>query len=173
MTRTRSIMITAGFGLLVSLSACGNGPPEGQGGGSGPIVGVASASLGTAAASVTANASLQFAPGNISVTTGEIIKWTVSQDSVPHNVTFDSDGTLTSPSTLGPGQSWEVKFTVPGTYTYRCTIHAGMNGQVTVTPGSAPATSASASPAAGGATAPPGATTATPSPAAATPTPSP
>lgn len=154
MTRMRSLVITAGFSLLITLCACGNGPPEGQStGGGGPVVGIAGASLGTAGASVTANASLQFAPGNITVTTGEILKWTIASDSVPHNVTFDSNGSLTSPSTLGPGQSWEVKFTVPGTYSYRCSIHAGMNGQVTVTPGTAPAATSAA--------------------AAATPTPSP
>jgi plastocyanin len=159
MTRMRSIMITAGFGVLVTLCACGNGPPAGQATGAGPVVGIAGQNLGPAGASVSAASSLQFAPGNITVTTGEVLKWTVAQDSVPHNVTFDSNGTLTSPATLGPGQTWEVKFTVPGTYSYRCSIHAGMNGQVTVTPGSAPAA--------------PGATAgATPS-AAATPTPSP
>jgi plastocyanin len=146
MTRMRSIVITAGFGLLVTLSACGNGPPEvAAGGGGGPVVGVAGANLGQAAAKVTANASLQFAPGTITVGAGQIIQWTVAPDSVPHNVTFDSNGTLTSPATLGPGESWQVKFSVPGTYAYRCTIHDGMNGQVTVT--AAPA-GAAASPSA-------------------------
>jgi plastocyanin len=144
MTRMRSIMITAGFGVLATLCACGNGPPAGQATGAGPVVGIAGQNLGPAGASVTAASSLQFTPGNITVTTGEILKWTVAQDSVPHNVTFDSNGTLTSPATLGPGQTWEAKFTVAGTYSYRCTIHAGMNGQVTVTPGSAPAATSAA-----------------------------
>jgi plastocyanin len=138
MTRMRSIVITAGFGLLVTLSACGNGPPEvAAGGGGGPVVGVAGANLGQAGTKVTANSSLHFAPGSITVSAGPIIQWTVAPDSVPHNVTFDSNGTLTSPATLGPGESWQVKFTVPGTYAYRCTIHDGMNGQVTVTAASA------------------------------------
>jgi plastocyanin len=146
MTRMRSIVITAGFGLLVTLSACGNGPPEVAAGGGGPVVGVAGANLGQAGTKVTANSALHFAPETVSVSTGQIIQWTVAPDSVPHNVTFDSNGTLTSPATLGPGESWQVKFTVAGTYAYRCTIHDGMNGQVTVTAGPAGTAAASPSP---------------------------
>jgi plastocyanin len=147
MTRMRSIVITAGLGLVVTLSACGNGPPEVAAGGGGPVVGVAGASLGQAAVNVTANSSNQFAPGTTTASTGEVVQWTVAPDSVPHNVTFDSDGTLSSPSTLGPGQSWQVKFTVPGTYAYHCTIHDGMTGQITITAApAAAATSAAASP---------------------------
>jgi plastocyanin len=113
-------------------------------GGGGAVVGVAGANLGQAGTKVTANSSNQFAPGTITATTGEVVQWTVAPDSVPHNVTFDSDGTLSSPSTLGPGESWQVKFTVPGTYAYHCTIHDGMNGQITISGSAAPAGSASA-----------------------------
>ena len=148
MTRMRSIVITAGLGLLVTLSACGNGPPEVAAGGGGPVVGVAGGNLGQAGTKVTANSSNQFAPGTITASTGEVIQWTVASDSVPHNVTFDSDSTLDSPSTLGPGETWQVKFTVPGTYAYHCTIHDGMTGQVTVSGSAAPAVSGAATPSA-------------------------
>ncbi|HWF58198.1 MAG TPA: plastocyanin/azurin family copper-binding protein [Candidatus Dormibacteraeota bacterium] len=142
MTRTRSVVTLAGLGLVVSLCACGNGPPEVAGGaGSAPSVGTAGPSLGQPGSKVVANSSLQFAPGNVTVSVGEIIQWTVAQDSVPHNVTFDSDSTLNSAPTLGPGEVWQVKFTTPGTYAYHCTIHSGMNGQVTVTSGAAAASS--------------------------------
>jgi plastocyanin len=56
----------------------------------------------------------------------------VAQDSVPHNVTWDADQTLNSPQTVGPGETWQVKFTVAGAYTYHCTIHPGMDGQITI-----------------------------------------
>ena len=149
MTRMRSIVITAGLGLVVTLSACGNGPPEVAAGGGGAVVGVAGASLGQAGTKVTATSSNQFSPGTTTASTGEVVQWTVAADSVPHNVTFDSDGTLSSPSTLGPGESWQVKFTVPGTYAYHCTIHDGMTGQITITAAAAaPASSAAASPSA-------------------------
>ena len=136
MSRARAIVITGAVGLVAILSACGNGPPAGQGGGSGPVVGLAGTSLGTASSKITATSSDTFAPGNITVATGQVVQWTVASDSPPHNVTFDADASLTSPGSLGPGDSWQVKFTVPGTYPYHCTIHQGMNGQITVTAGS-------------------------------------
>jgi plastocyanin len=146
MTRMRSILITLGVALVITLCACGNGPPELAAGAGGPVVGQAGASgLGTATAKISATSADTFAPGNTSVTTGQVIQWTVASDSVPHNVTFDSNGDLTSPGSLGPGDTWQVKFSVPGTYPYHCTIHDGMTGQITVTAGSAPSSSASPS----------------------------
>jgi plastocyanin len=134
MTRFRATVITAGVGLAIAVSACGNGPPDlGSGGGGGATVGVAAASgLGTPAVKVTAISSNQFSPGTTSAKVGQVVQWTVAQDSVPHNVTWDTDQTLNSPQSIGPGESWQVKFTVAGTYTYHCTIHPGMNGQITV-----------------------------------------
>lgn len=149
MTRMRSIVITAVVALAIALTACGNGPPEvAAGGGGGPVVGKAGPSgLGTPAAKVTGTSANQFSPGTISVTTGQVIQWTVASDSSPHNVTFDSNGDLTSPGSIGPGETWQVEFTVPGTYAYHCTIHDGMNGQITVTAGAAsPSASTFASP---------------------------
>lgn len=137
MTRMRSLVITAGLALPIALSACGNGPPASAGGGGGPVVGLAAASgLGPAVTKITATSGDTFSPGTTSVATGQVVQWTVASDSVPHNVTFDSNGDLTSPGSLGPGDTWQVKFTVPGTYPYHCTIHDGMNGQITVTAGS-------------------------------------
>jgi plastocyanin len=168
MTRMRSIVITVGVALVVTLSACGNGPPEVAAGGGGPAVGVAGANgLGTPASKIIATSADTFSPGNTSVTTGQVIQWTVASDSVPHNVTFDSNGDLTSPGSLGPGDTWQVKFTVPGTYPYHCTIHDGMNGQITVTAGAAGSSgSASSSPSSSSASASPSgaATSASPSP---------
>lgn len=134
MTRFRATVITAGVGLAIAVSACGNGPPDlGSAGGGGATVGVAAASgLGTPAVKVTAISSNQFSPGTTSAKVGQVVQWTVAQDSVPHNVTWDTDQTLNSPQSIGPGESWQVKFTVAGTYTYHCTIHPGMNGQITV-----------------------------------------
>jgi len=145
MTRMRSIVITAGLGLVVTLCACGNGPPEVAGVGSAQAVGVAGTSIGQPGAKVIANSSLQFAPGTITVAAGQVIQWTVASDSVPHNVTFDAYSTLTSAPTLGPGETWQVKFTVSGKSPYHCTIHAGMDGQVTVTPGAASSSAAGSS----------------------------
>jgi plastocyanin len=170
MTRMRSIVITTGVAMAITLCACGNGPPELAAGGGGPVVGKAAASgLGTPAVKVTADAALQFSPVKTTVATGQVLQWTVAADSVPHNVTFDSNSDLTSPASLGPGETWEVEFTVPGTYSYRCTIHDGMNGQVTVTAGAGGASS----PAASSGAATPGTEGATGSPSNPSPTPAP
>ena len=42
-----------------------------------------------------------------------------------------TDPSLTS-ATLNQGDTWQVKFTVAGTYAYHCTFHPGMDGQLTV-----------------------------------------
>jgi plastocyanin len=166
MTRMRSTLITVGIVLVVSLCACGNGPPSvAAGGGGGPSVGSAGASgLGTPATKVSATSADTFSPGNASVSTGQVIQWTVASDSVPHNVTFDSYGDLTSPGSLGPGDTWEVKFSAPGTYSYHCTIHDGMNGQVTVTAGSGGSAPVSSPSSSSGTTTPVSSVSSSPSP---------
>jgi plastocyanin len=127
-------VITAAIGLVVALSACGNGPPEGAvaGGGGGASIGSAAASgLGTASKTVSATTDLKFDPNAVTVKTGDVVEWKVADGSPPHNVTFDEAGSLTSPA-LNPGDTWQVKITVAGTYPYHCTFHPGMDGQITV-----------------------------------------
>ncbi len=133
MTRIRALVVSGGL-LALALSACGNGPPAGSTGvGGTTAIGVAKASgLGSPAVMVTATSGDQFNPSKTSAKVGQVVQWTVASDSVPHNVTWDSDQSINSPQTIGPSETWQVKFTVAGTYTYHCTIHPGMDGQVTV-----------------------------------------
>lgn len=133
MTRLRSIAVVVGIGLVLALSGCGNGPPEvaGAGGGGGaPIGKAAPTGLGTAAKTVSATSDLKFDPTSVTVKAGDVIQWT-DTGSVPHNVTFDSYPDLTSQN-MAQGDTWQVKITVAGTYAYHCTIHPGMDGQITV-----------------------------------------
>lgn len=136
MIGVRAMVVTTGLGLAIALSACGNGPPPGTGGGGGggsAPIGVAKATgLGAPAVMVTATSADQFNPGKSTAKVGQVVQWTVAQDSVPHNITWDSDQSINSPQSVGPGQTWQVKFSVAGTYTYHCTIHPGMDGQITV-----------------------------------------
>ncbi len=55
--------------------------------------------------------------------------WKFADGSIIHNVTGD---TWRSPDRSSG--YYTHKFDGPGTYTYRCTIHTGMNGDVFVTP---------------------------------------
>ena len=52
---------------------------------------------------------------------------TVTDGSIPHNVTFKGFGSKTKTS-----GSYTVRFSRGGTYSYRCTIHPGMKGHITV-----------------------------------------
>lgn len=162
MTRLRTLTMVVAVGLALALSACGDSAstastplptwypggnatilaPTDQGTGAATptaaatptpaAVGVGQPTgLGTPASSVAATADLKFSPASITVKVGDVIQWT-NTSSVPHNVTFDGDDALTS-ATLQQGDTWQVKFSVAGTYSYHCTFHPGMDGKVTVT----------------------------------------
>jgi plastocyanin len=70
-----------------------------------------------------------YTPDPVHVPVGTTVRWT-NNDNVEHTVTsdtglFDSDG-------LDPGESFEYRFDVPGTYPYHCEIHPSMQGTVIV-----------------------------------------
>ncbi|MGH7687688.1 MAG: plastocyanin/azurin family copper-binding protein [Candidatus Dormibacteria bacterium] len=131
-THLRFAVFGAGAALALALAACGNGAPETSSstGGGGCTAGKASA--GTAAADVKINAedSLQFAPTSSTAKVGQVVQWT-NAGTVLHNITFDQ-GCLTD-SSFQPSATWEITFSQAGTYNYKCTIHPGMDGKLTVT----------------------------------------
>ena len=75
-----------------------------------------------------------FGPSSIVVQTGGTVTWTWNSGLTPHNVTY-TGGPAPLPSnstTQAGGTSFSTTFTNVGQYTYHCTIHAGMDGNVTV-----------------------------------------
>src|SRR5215217_1935525 len=68
-----------------------------------------------------------FYPADITVPSGTTVVWTNEGDK-PHTVTAH-DGSFDS-GTLYPGESYQVTFYEPGTYTYQCSDW--MQGSVTV-----------------------------------------
>lgn len=88
---------------------------------------------------------LSFEPKQLSVKVGTTVTWEVS-DQIGHTVTTGTftlggdglrseqhpDGTIDMP--LAKGKTVSFTFDRPGTYTYYCSIHKGMNGEVDVTP---------------------------------------
>ena len=71
-----------------------------------------------------------FTPASLSIAQGTTITW-VWQGSQAHNVTWNEQNPPNS-ATQVTG-SYARTFNVPaGAYTYFCTIHAGMNGSITV-----------------------------------------
>ena len=77
----------------------------------------------SAAVSVIDNA---FDPASATIAVGGTVTWTWN-GAVDHNVTFSS----ASSPTQSTG-TYARTFTATGTFPYQCTIHAGMNGSITV-----------------------------------------
>ncbi|MEE9614659.1 MAG: plastocyanin/azurin family copper-binding protein [Thermodesulfobacteriota bacterium] len=75
-----------------------------------------------------------FRPDNVTVKTGETVRW-INNDTETHLLSsilsFVGRGGLFSPK-IEPGQAWEYTFEKPGDYYYICFIHKVMYGKVTV-----------------------------------------
>lgn len=74
-----------------------------------------------------------YSPSSLTIQVGDTVTWT-NHDQAPHNVvTTSGPASLQSPM-LAQGESWSFTFTVPGTYSYYCTVHPDMRAQVIVQP---------------------------------------
>jgi plastocyanin len=90
--------------------------------------------------------SLMFDPATTTVQVGTTITWR-NDEPITHTVTSgqfggvdkttglrssqDQDGTFEA-TLAGKGETFSFTFTKPGTYTYYCDIHQGMNATITV-----------------------------------------
>ncbi len=72
--------------------------------------------------------SRSFVPPSVSVTTGGVVTFTNPTDET-HTITFAGEP---ASATLAPGQSHQETFPATGSFPFSCTLHAGMNGTVTV-----------------------------------------
>jgi len=114
---------------VVLLAACGGGDSGTNSnpgtGGPGPTVPPVEAGD----ASVAATTNDAFEPNAVSILAGKSVRWTFSKS---HNVTFAAGaGAPDNVPTTASGGVLRT-FTTPGTYNYRCTLHAGMTGTVVV-----------------------------------------
>ena len=82
-----------------------------------------------AAATVNATDGLVFSPSSATIAHGQAVCWQ-NIGIMPHTVT-SYDGTSFS-SGLAGGQMFLHTFPAAGSFPYRCTIHAGMTGTITV-----------------------------------------
>jgi plastocyanin len=112
----------------VAAAACG-GSDSVTGGTTGGNPGGVTNSGPTATTSVNMSG-LQFKPSAILVSKGATVTCT-NQDNLAHNVTF-SDQSIASIGDFSSGSKSSVMPSAAGTFSYRCTIHPGMNGTVTV-----------------------------------------
>jgi plastocyanin len=80
-------------------------------------------------ATVAATANSTFEPGTVVIAPNGTVTWTFA---LTHNVTWTS-GAPTGGNIPDTGSgSVQRTFPTAGTFDYRCTLHAGMNGRVTV-----------------------------------------
>lgn len=69
-----------------------------------------------------------FNPTTVTIAPGSQVTWT-NNDSAPHTIT--GDGGLDS-GTITNGGSFSFTFATAGTYSYHCSIHPSMQGQIIV-----------------------------------------
>lgn len=118
--------------LLLGVAACGGGATSPSASTSSQAIGVAGGNLGAAALIISATDMNTFDPATQHATVDEIIEWK-NTGSVAHNIVFGDDASISDPVLAGGGV-WQVKFTIPGTYQYSCTLHTGMVGTIVVSP---------------------------------------
>jgi plastocyanin len=70
-----------------------------------------------------------FSPGDLDVAVGTTVTWT-NGDSIAHTSTSNAPGW--NSGTIPAGGRFSFEFQSAGTFPYRCTIHPGMVGTVTV-----------------------------------------
>lgn len=103
--------------VLIALAGCSGG----DGSGSAPVKGVTEIV-------VKGN---RFTPGAVEIPVGTKLTWRFDDGSVPHDVT----GSGWKSGKPQAGGTFSHAFDRPGTYSYRCTIHPGMTGDVVVSGG--------------------------------------
>ena len=74
---------------------------------------------------------IKFAPASQTVKVGQKVTWT-NKDPLDHNVIARSGASFKS-NNVGQGATFSFTPTKPGTITYTCTLHPGMDGTLTVT----------------------------------------
>jgi plastocyanin len=113
----------AGAAALILLGCGGTGSG---------LIGIATSGGGNDSTPLVATVQIEnfaFVPSVVTVGRSGVVTWVWPVDTVSHNVTF-ADSRISSP-TQSVG-THAVRFTDAGTFTYHCTIHAGMNGSVVV-----------------------------------------
>ena len=110
---------------LVVAAACGGGGSDGP---TTPII-PTTPNNPVATTSVSLQSNL-FNPADIVVAPSAVVTFT-NTDNIAHNVTFANQN-IASVGNWTSGDRTVTMPAAPGTYSYTCTIHAGMNGTVKV-----------------------------------------
>jgi plastocyanin len=130
----RRIVMTICAALALANACSGGGstaPSATNGNGTGTGTGTGTGSSQVPANTVIARAGLVFDPASLTISTNTTVSFTF--ESTGHNVTFDVVNGR--PADI-PGNNSNTTiartFASPGSFTYHCTLHPGMNGTVIV-----------------------------------------
>lgn len=125
--------LAVGSGVLIAVTACGSSakPAAGSSGGSGSSGICTKGAPGSGDAAVIK--SFAFYPCPLTVKAGTKVTWTNDKGDPIHTVTSDSaDPASFDSGNLNPGNTFSFTFAKAGKYTYTCTIHPFMHGEVDV-----------------------------------------
>ena len=93
----------------------------------------ANPSAQTSAVNTVEIANFEFKPETVTVKKGTTVTWT-NNDSTAHTVTPDEESDeFKGSELLSQGQTYEVTFNTPGTFSYHCEPHPQMKATVVVT----------------------------------------
>jgi len=76
-------------------------------------------------------AGFKYSPNTVNIKVGDTVTWT-QKDKVPHTVTIVTGPESFDSGLLTQGKTFSYTFTKPGTYSYKCTPHPNMRGEVIV-----------------------------------------
>ena len=116
--------------LLCVVAACGGSTDVSTGVTTGTTTGTTTGSGSVVVTTAVAMLGSAFVPPNIQVSPGAVVTWS-NGDAFAHNVTFTS-GVTSATGNFVSGSKQLTMPTTAGTYSYRCTLHAGMEGSVVV-----------------------------------------
>ena len=118
--------------LAIAVAACGggggDGTPTSPGAPTSPNT--PGGPVGSTATVVASSAGTTFDPEQVTITRSGSVTWNFGE--LAHNVNFG--GIAGAPANIGNTTNAQVSrtFGTAGTFPYRCTLHAGMNGTVIV-----------------------------------------
>jgi plastocyanin len=114
--------------VLAAFTACGGDDPVAPGGGGGGGGGGGATPVVTTNVTVSNN---EFTPDFIQVSPGATVTWTWVAGAATRNVTF-ADASITDIPNQATGAHPSTMPTAAGDYSYLCSIHGGMTGNVRV-----------------------------------------
>jgi plastocyanin len=124
-SRTLALLALLGAASLGACGGGGGGGPTGTGGT--PATPIDNTPVATTAVTLR-NSS--FTPPAIVVAPGATVTFN-NQDGIAHNVTF-GNAAIRNVGDFSGGTADVTMPSTPGTYSYSCTLHGGMNGSVKV-----------------------------------------